>query len=159
MRQLNDLGYGQPGTGLVLSLVDNCYGPVSPVERTRLEAEFKEALYNRYGLLFNSLLVVTNMPIGRFGSGLKDQAILVEYHSRLEDSFTPQAVAGLVCRYLISVGYDGRLYDCDFNQALGMEIDSPASSSIYSFNPSELLDRKIRFGPHCFGCTAGGGSS
>ena len=159
MRQLNGLGYGHLNTGLVLNLVHNCNGPVSPVEHTRLEAEFKEALYTRYGLLFNSLLAVTNMTIGRFRSRLKDQAILEEYIRRLKNSFTPEAVASLVCRYLVSVGYDGRLYDCDFNQMLEMEVASPTSSSIYSFNPSALLVRKIRFGTHCFGCTAGGGSS
>ncbi len=159
MRQLNALGYGLPDTGLVLDLVHNCDGPVSPVERVHLEAEFKKTLSARYGLLFNSLLTVTNMPIGRFRSRLKAQAVLEEYTRRLENSFSPEAVASLVCRYLVSVGYDGRLYDCDFNQMLEMEIASATLPSIYSFNLSALLDRKIRFGPHCFGCTAGGGSN
>jgi radical SAM/Cys-rich protein len=159
INQLNALGYGLPDTGLVLNLVYNRDGPVSAVERALLEAEFKKALFARYGLSFNSLLTVTNMPIGRFRSQLQEQAALEEYTRRLESSFSPEAASGLVCRYLVSVGYDGRLYDCDFNQMLGMEISSAAAASIYSFDYSALIKRKIRFGAHCFGCTAGGGSS
>jgi radical SAM/Cys-rich protein len=158
MRQLNSLGYGQLNTGLILNLVHNCSSPVSPVDKVRLEAEFKKALFNRFGIVFNSLMIVTNMPIGRFRSQLMDRAGLEEYTRRLENSFVPEAVDYLVCRYLVSVGYDGRLYDCDFNQMLEMEVNS-TSSSIYNFDASALLERKIMFGPHCFGCTAGGGSS
>ena len=157
MRRLNSLGYGHPESGLVLNLVHNCDGPISPDERDRLEIKFKEILSNRYGLVFNSLLAVTNMPIGRFHSHLKEQNTLKEYTRKLENSFSPEYVTGLVCRYLISVGYDGSLYDCDFNQVLGIKV-SGHSTEIYSFNSSELLTRKIRFGNHCFGCTAGGGS-
>ena len=159
IRQFNNLGYGQPNSGLILNLVHNCDGPISREGRVRLEAEFKKALFDRYGLVFNSLLVVTNMPVGRYRSQLETRGALEEYTGRLEKSFSPKAVDGLVCRYLVSVGYDGRLYDCDFNQMLGMEVSSPLSTSIYRFDSSALLHRKIRFAAHCFGCTAGGGSS
>jgi radical SAM/Cys-rich protein len=159
IRQLNTLGYGLPATGLELNLVHNCDGPVSLAERARLEAKFREALSVRHGLVFNSLLTVSNMPIGRFRSRLKDQFALAEYTRSLENSFSPEAVDGLACRYLVSVGYDGRLYDCDFNQMLDLEISSVVPASIYTFNLSALLDRRIKFGSHCFGCTAGGGSS
>jgi radical SAM/Cys-rich protein len=159
MRQLNSIGYGHPRSGLVLNLVHNCDGPVSPAERVKIETEFKEILAARYGILFNSLLAVTNMPIGRFRSGLMERNKLQEYMERLRNSFSKEASAGLVCRYLVSVDYTGRLYDCDSNQMLGMEVSSPAPASIYNFDLAALLDRNIRFGPHCFGCTAGGGSS
>ncbi len=159
MRQLNEVGYGLPGSGLILNLVHNCDGAVSPAERACLEAEFRRELAARYGLRFNSLLAVTNMPVGRFRSLLKDGGALEEYVGKLKKRFTPEAVAGLVCRRLVSVGHDGRLYDCDFNQMLGMEISGPAPASIYDVDLRALLGRRIRFGPHCFGCTAGGGSS
>ena len=159
IRQLNELGYGQSGTGLVLNLVYNCDGPVSATEHMNLETEFKKELFDRHGLVFNSLLVVTNMPIGRFRSRLRETGALEDYSAKLVESFSQSAVEGLVCRHLISVGYDGRLYDCDFNQMLGMEIAAPAPASIYNFDLPGLLNRRIRVGRHCFGCTAGGGSS
>ncbi len=157
IRRLNSLGYGHPDSGLVLNLVHNCDGPISPDEKDHLENQFRKILSSRYGLVFNSLLAVTNMPIGRFRSLLKKRDNLREYTHKLENSFSPESVKGLVCRYLISVGYDGSLYDCDFNQALGMKV-SGNSTGIYNFDSSALLTRKIRFGNHCFGCTAGGGS-
>ena len=111
-----------------------------------------------YGLEFNSLLAVTNMPIGRFRPLLKERGTLKEYLQRLETNFTPEFVADLGCRHVISVGYDGSLYDCDFNQMLGLKVTGE-SNNIYKFDLSALLSRRIRFGNHCFGCTAGGGSS
>jgi radical SAM/Cys-rich protein len=156
LRRLNELGYSRPGSGLVLNVVFNCDGPVSTAERASLEIEFKKELFEKHGVIFNGLLAVTNMPVGRFRSRLSEQGTLEEYITKLADSFDQSAVGSLVCRNLISVGYDGRLYDCDFNQMLGMEIEN---TSIFSFDISRLLDRRIRVGPHCFGCTAGGGSS
>jgi radical SAM/Cys-rich protein len=158
IRQLNSLGYGQPGSGLVLNLVHNCYGPVSLRERDKLQQEFKEALDSRYGLAFNSLMAVTNMSIGRFRSHLKKLNTLEEYTDKLKGSFSPEASDTLVCRYLVSVGCNGNLYDCDFNQALGIKVSGP-STSVYNLDASVLLNRKINFGLHCFGCMAGGGSS
>lgn len=158
IRQLNALGYGIPDTGFLLNLVHNCDGPISPAERIRLEAEFRKELSARHGLRFNSLITVTNMPIGRFRSGLRDLGALDEYTTKLLDNFNPVSVSGLACRHLISVGCDGRLYDCDFNQMLEMEITTTASTTIVNFDISVLLERRIRFGNHCFGCTAGGGS-
>lgn len=158
IQRLNSLGYGRPDSGLVLNLVHNSEGPITADEREKLETVFKEILLERYGLVFNSLLTVTNMPIGRFRSLLKERNILEEYNSKLEKSFNPVSVAGLVCRHLVSVGYDGSLYDCDFNQVLGLKV-SGHSTGIDSFDLSALLTRKIKTGNHCFGCTAGGGSS
>jgi len=158
LRKLNMLGYGQSGSGLVLNLIHNCDGPISSTDRTRVEDEFKKALSSRYDLAFNSLLTVTNMPIGRFKSRLKQDGTLEEYISRLVNSFRKEAIAELTCRYLLSVGCNGHLYDCDFNQVLNMEVSS-LSKTIDDFDLAALLGRKIRFGPHCFGCTAGGGSS
>lgn len=159
IRQLNSLGYGQPDSKLILNLVHNYEGPISKEGKDQLEEEFKKALFTRYGLLFNSLLVVTNMPIGRYRSHLQMRGVLEEYTRSLEDSFSPKSVDGLVCRYLVSVGHDGRLYDCDFNQMLGVEVSNPIPASVYRFDYTALLHRKIKFGTHCFGCTAGGGSS
>lgn len=157
IRHLNSLGYGRPDSGLILNLVHNCEGPISMDEKAYLESTFKEKLFAHYGLVFNSLLIVVNMPIGRFRNLLKEQYRLEEYRRELENEFNPESVDRLVCRYLISVGYDGSLYDCDFNQVLGIKI-SGHSTGINNYNSSALLKRKIRFGNHCFGCTAGGGS-
>ncbi|UCC16332.1 MAG: arsenosugar biosynthesis radical SAM protein ArsS [Dehalococcoidales bacterium] len=157
IRHLNSLGYGRPDSGLVLNLVHNCEGPISVDEKTHLEITFKKKLFTQYGLVFNSLLAVINMPVGRFRSLLKKQYRLEEYTRELENKYNPESIKGLVCRYLISVGYDGSLYDCDFNQVLGIKV-SGNSTGINNYNSSALLTRKIRFGNHCFGCTAGGGS-
>jgi radical SAM/Cys-rich protein len=158
MQRLNSLGYGHPDSGLVLNIVHNSDGPISTDERDQLETKFKEVLSDRHGLVFNSLLAVTNMPIGRFRSLLKERNTLKEYTKKLENNFNPGSVTGLVCRHLISVGYDGSLYDCDFNQVLGLKV-SGHSTGINNFDLPALLNRKIRLGNHCFGCTAGGGSS
>lgn len=159
LSRLNDLGYGQSGSGLRLNMVYNHDGPVSSAERAALEARFKQELLTGYGVRFNSLLAVTNMPAGRFRSRLRDGGVLKSYMGELRNSFHPEAAAGPVCRQLISVGHDGRLYDCDFNQTLGLPVAGGRHPDIFSFNARDLLDREIRFGDHCFGCTAGGGSS
>jgi radical SAM/Cys-rich protein len=159
LRRLNAAGYGLPGTGLRLDLVYNRDGPVSARERADIEGEFRGALAARYGLSFSSLLAVTNMPVGRYRARLRESAGLEGYIDSLENSFCPEAAASLACRRLVSVGWDGRLYDCDFNQMLRLGVAPPAPDSIFSFDLPALLARRIRFGPHCFGCTAGGGGS
>jgi radical SAM/Cys-rich protein len=156
LSMLNAIGYGRYGSGLELNLVCNRDGAVSPITKERLESQFRETLAVQHGVHFNSLLTVTNMPIGRFlgeygGNG-------GAYIDSLGDNFSDRSIADLVCRHRVSVGHDGLLYDCDFNQMLGLGL-SGGSASIYDFDLESLINRKIRFGSHCFGCTAGGGSN
>jgi radical SAM/Cys-rich protein len=159
IRQLNGQGYGKDETGLILNLVHNCDGPLSPAARASLESEFKEALHSKYGIVFNRLYCVTNMPINRYYSQLNQTKTYDQYMGWLVNAFTPEAARQVVCRSLISVGFDGRIYDCDFNQMLGMQIHQPEPATIFNFDYDALTNRRILFGPHCFGCTAGGGSS
>lgn len=159
LQRLNEAGYARPGSGLVLNIVHNHDGPISPEERQDLEDNYRRHLRPRYGIEFNCLLAVTNMPVNRFREGLEEEGAYAGYMERLTDAFSPSAVDDLVCRNLISVGYDGRLYDCDFNQMLGLQIRTPAPMTVFNADPEGLLHRRIRFGRHCFGCTAGGGSS
>jgi len=158
IRQLNALGYGKENTGLVLNLVYNAGGPVSPGDRAELEAKFKQEL-SRYNLIFNKLYAVTNMPINRFHYQLQQSGTLDEYMGALVAAFNPEAAREVVCRQLVSVGFDGRIYDCDFNQMLGLQITGNEPLTIFNCDFNSLTKRQIRFGPHCFGCTAGGGSS
>ncbi len=159
IRRLNELGYGQPYTGLVLNLVYNCDGPLLPTDRVGIEERFRQELMSRYDLVFNRLFCVTNMPINRFGNRLKQSDNYVDYMDKLVSAFSPAAAMQVDCRSLVSVGYDGYLYDCDFNQMLDMKITEAEPLTIFNFDPETLLGREIRFGPHCFGCTAGGGGS
>jgi len=159
VRRLNALGYGRDGSGLILNLVYNSGGPVLPSERLELEAEFKQELLERYGLSFNKLYAVTNMPINRFYSRLRQSGEYDEYMGRLIDAFSPEAAKEVVCRSLVSIGYDGRIYDCDFNQMLNLPVVNGKPLDIFNFDFESLLNRRIRFGSHCFGCTAGGGGS
>jgi len=159
LRLLNEHGYGREEGGLILNLVYNHNGPLCPDDRITIESEFKQELQSRYGIHFNKLLAVTNMPINRFRRQLEETGEYDEYMNRLAESFSPAATEGLACRSLISVGSDGRLYDCDFNHALGMQICEAEPMTVRNFDAEILLNRMIRFGSHCFGCTAGGGSS
>jgi radical SAM/Cys-rich protein len=159
MRCLNKLGYGQSNTGLVLNLVYNHDGPLLPTDRDELEARFRKELISGYGLIFNKLLCVTNMPINRFRKRLDQKDIYRDYMDKLVSAFSPAAAMQLVCRSLLSVGYDGRLYDCDFNQMLDMQITVIEPLTIFNFDLQTIIGREIRFGSHCFGCTSGGGSS
>jgi radical SAM/Cys-rich protein len=158
IRLLNAEGYGKEETGLILNLVYNSTGPVSPKQRVELEARFKEELSN-YGLTFNKLYAVTNMPINRFRAQLRQSGTYEEYMNSLLKNFNPEAARGVACRSLVSVGYDGRIYDCDFNQMLGMQITNSRPLTVFDFDLDALIERKIRFAPHCFGCAAGGGGS
>ena len=159
LRLLNEQGYGREEKGLILNIVCNRNGPLFPDDRTALEAEFKKELQSRHGIYFNKLFTVTNVPINRFRRQLEVSGEYNEYMNRLTKSFSEAAIEGLACRSLISVGYDGRLYDCDFNQALGMQICEAEPMTVHNFDTETLLNRRIRFGWHCFGCTSGGGSS
>jgi radical SAM/Cys-rich protein len=159
IRQLNALGYGMPGSTLQLGLVYNPPGAFLPTSQDQLEADYRRQLRDRHGIEFNRLFTITNMPIGRFANFLYVTGKLEAYMKLLVDSFNPDTQPILMCRSLVSVGWDGRLYDCDFNQVLGITNGTRGESiwDVTSFN--ELDERRIVTGRHCFGCTAGSGSS
>ena len=161
LRQLNVLGYGREGSGLVLNLVYNPVGPYLPAAQATLQADYRRELRAHFGIEFNQLYTITNMPINRFRLHLEKSGQYAAYMDKLLAAFNPQAAAGVMCRNLLSVGHDGMLYDCDFNQMLGLGIDGgPAGpATIFDFDLGALLRRRIRFGSHCLGCTAGAGSS
>jgi radical SAM/Cys-rich protein len=161
MRRLNAAGYGVEGSGLVLNLVYNPVGPYLPPAQGALEADYKRELEAKFGVRFNGLFTMTNMPINRFRLHLQKSAQLEAYMDKLLAAFNPAAAESVMCRTLVSVGHDGRIYDCDFNQMLEL----PAAGrdgrplSIFDFDFERVLGRRIRFGEHCLGCTAGAGSS
>lgn len=159
LQTLNSLGYGEKGTDLHLHLVYNPLGPSLPPLQQELELDFKEELMNRYGIQFNRLLTITNMPISRFLEDLQESNQVEPYYALLKKSFNAETVEEVMCRSLISVGWDGRLSDCDFNQMLDLPLHHDAPQWISEFNLSGLENRHIAVGPHCFGCTAGSGSS
>ncbi len=158
IKWLNALGYGcEPN--LPLSLVYNPVGPFLPSDQSRLEADYRRELKQRFDITFTQLLTITNMPIGRFWRDLCRQNRHEKYLNLLKKSFNPQTVEGLMCRHQISVDWDGRLYDCDFNLALRLPMGQGAPNHVRDFDPQLLARRKIISGMHCFGCTAGHGSS
>ncbi len=165
LQQLNAVGYGQPGSGLVLNLVYNPVGPYLPAAQASLQADYQRELRAQFGIEFNQLFTITNMPINRFAGHLKKSGQYEAYMAKLLAAFNPGAAEGVMCRSLISVAHDGRLYDCDFNQQLGLQAESAgagasaAAPSIFDFDFAALMQRRIRFGSHCLGCTAGAGSS
>ncbi|MCP4868652.1 MAG: radical SAM/Cys-rich domain protein [Proteobacteria bacterium] len=157
IRKLNESGYGR-GTGLKLDLVYNPGGPFLPPPAKKLEGDYKKRLFDDFGLHFDELITITNMPIKRFRHDLQRSGRLADYNQLLLDSFNPATVEGLMCRSLISISWDGQLYDCDFNQMLEMPLqDGRRLGDLKSF--SDLAGRPIVTAPHCFGCTAGAGSS
>jgi radical SAM/Cys-rich protein len=159
MKRLNALGYGKEGSGLLLNLVFNPVGAYLPPSQGEIETEFKRHLHERHGLEFNSLYVMTNMPINRFKHFLERAEIYDQYMTKLVNAFNPAAAEGVMCRSMISVGHDGSLYDCDFNQMLAWRVNHGAPHTIWDFDFEKLMARTIVFGAHCYGCTAGAGSS
>jgi len=158
IRRLNAAGYGVED-GVELDLVYNPGGPFLPPDQSELELAYQRELEAQFGISFTKLLTIANMPIGRFGAELKQRGQDRDYMDLLERSFNPETVDGLMCRHQISVGWDGTLYDCDFNLALGCAVDHGAPDHITKFDPDALSARRIVTGEHCFGCTAGSGSS
>jgi radical SAM/Cys-rich protein len=157
---LNEQGYGKPdGRGLTLNLVYNPVGAFLPAPQEGLERQFKKELEAKFGVVFNGLFTITNMPINRFKKDLERLGAYDEYMTRLVNSFNPAAARGVMCRSLISVGHDGRLYDCDFNQMLDLNLSEESGGTIFDFDLDRLLGRKIIFDQHCYGCAAGAGSS
>ncbi|MFO0698356.1 MAG: arsenosugar biosynthesis radical SAM (seleno)protein ArsS [Nitrospira sp.] len=159
LRRLNQLGYGRPNSGLGLNLVYNPVGAFLPPTQEAIEAQFKKELRNKHNIEFNRLYTITNMPISRFLEFLIESGNYDQYMTRLANAFNPAAAAGVMCRYTLSVGWDGRLYDCDFNQMLELPVDDGAPSHIRNFDAARLHHRRIVTRNHCYGCTAGSGSS
>ncbi|MBI4693293.1 MAG: arsenosugar biosynthesis radical SAM protein ArsS [Gammaproteobacteria bacterium] len=167
LRRLNALGYGRKDSGLVLTLVYNPQGPVLPPPQAQLQAEYRRELGSKFGIEFNALFALTNMPIQRFGSTLISKRQFGNYLALLKAHHQDEHMQHVMCRQLVSVDWQGRLYDCDFNQQLGLGIDSWAcmtQSSLRALHLRDLLDTNpagasIRVGEHCYGCTAGSGSS
>ena len=159
LQTLNRLGYGKPGTGLKLSLVYNPLGPSLPPPQAQLEDAYRQQLGDRFGIVFNQLYTITNMPINRFLEALTRDHGHDRYQELLIQNFNPATVDNLMCRSLVSVGWDGDLFDCDFNQMLKMTIRPGTPFHLRDFDASALATREIRTGRHCFGCAAGSGSS
>jgi len=159
LRELNTLGYGVPGTGLVLNLVTNPVGAFLPPPQAAAERDWRRELERRHGIVFTGLYTITNMPISRFLEHLDEKGQTEAYLARLAQAFNPAAAAGVMCRTTLSVGWEGTLYDCDFNQMLELPLVDGMPASIMAFDAASLATRPIALGPHCFGCTAGSGSS
>jgi radical SAM/Cys-rich protein len=159
LQLLNTLGYGRPDSGLALNLVCNPVGAFLPPKQEAIEVQFRKELRTRHGIEFNHLYTITNMPISRFLEFLVESGNYEQYMGRLANAFNPTAAAGVMCRYTISVSWDGTLYDCDFNQMLDLPVDHGAPAHIRDFDPGQLNQRQITTRNHCYGCTAGAGSS
>ncbi len=158
LRMLNREGYG--AGELELNLVYNPAGAFLPPDQKSLEADFKRRLEEDHGVRFDNLYAMTNMPINRFEKELRKKNIYDGYMEKLVNAFNPATVEGLMCRNMLSVSHDGRIYDCDFNQMLGMQARAGEKPlTVFDLDLGEAMGRKIRFGVHCFGCTAGAGSS
>ena len=158
LRKLNDAGYG---TRFSLNLVYNPVGPRLPGPQAELEADYRDALRREFGIVFNHLYTITNQPIARFAEDLRKQGRADEYMDLLIHHFNPATVDGLMCRSTLSVGWSGEVYDCDFNQMLGMQLRHPNGKGLFlwDIDPAHLDGRDILTGQHCFACTAGCGSS
>ena len=162
LRRLNAVGFGWEGSGLELDLVYNPLGPSLPPAESELEAEYAHRLLQEHGIVFSRLLTITNMPIRRFAHALARDGELDAYMQLLVESFNPVAAGAVMCRDLVSVGWDGALYDCDFNQmlALGLVSEGKDTRTIWDVDSfEELSGRAVATDGHCFGCTAGAGSS
>ena len=187
LRRLNALGYGRSDSGLVLNLVSNPVGAFLPAAQAALERDWKRELKRRYGIEFNRLYTITNMPISRYLEWLEQSGNTEMYLTKLVGAFNPATVDGLMCRYTLSIGWDGRLYDCDFNQMLDLGVAASGAQTVFDLiaglksratgdahgtgdapgdgpggaagGLAALIGRRISTGPHCFGCTAGAGSS
>ena len=158
LQMLNEAGYGKENTGLILNLVYNPAGAFLPPLQQSLEKEYKQALMQHYGIAFNNLFTITNMPISRYLDYLLTTGNYETYMEKLVNAYNPVAAANVMCRNTISIGWDGYLYDCDFNQMLELKVNGN-SRHISEFNGEDLNKREIIIGQHCYGCTAGAGSS
>jgi len=162
LRKLNALGYGAPGSALELDLMFNPAGAFLPPKQAAIEQQFRRALEREHGVSFNHLYTLTNMPISRFLEFLLASGNYAAYMERLAGAFNPEAARNVMCRTMVSVGWDGTLYDCDFNQMLALPLeghDAGAPAHVRDFDAVRLGTRRIVTRNHCYGCTAGAGSS
>ena len=159
LSRLNAIGYGDPRTGLVLNLVFNPQGPSLPPNQQALEADYKRVLGERYGIVFNELFALANMPIQRFGATLISKNQFHDYMRLLEGAHRDDNLDGVMCRTLVSVDHEGYLHDCDFNQMLRLPLGGKGRAHLRDLLADDLEGRRIRVAGHCFGCTAGQGSS
>ncbi|MCP4580422.1 MAG: radical SAM/Cys-rich domain protein [candidate division Zixibacteria bacterium] len=159
LRIFNELGYGGSGSPLLLNLVYNPGGASLPGDQISLENDYRNILIERFGIEFNNLFAITNMPIGRFKNNLISDGTYDKYMNLLVESFNSRSAQQVMCRNLISISWDGKIYDCDFNQMLDLACDHGAPSHIVNYTPGAMVNRRIVTGNHCFGCTAGAGSS
>jgi radical SAM/Cys-rich protein len=159
LRALNRLGFGTKSDDLKLNLVYNPTGAFLPPAQSAIEEEYKRELAGRFGITFNRLYTFTNMTIGRFREFLIRTNAFEKYMEKLISAFNPETIDGIMCRHLLNVGWDGRLYDCDFNQLMGLPVQKTYAQHIQDFDDALLREREITFGDHCFGCTAGQGST
>lgn len=163
LRQLNAHGYGQPDSGLILNLVYNPLGPILPPDQVALEAAYQAELAARYAIVFNRLLALANMPIQRFGSQLMSKGQFVPYMDLLKSAHRDENLAAVMCRNLISVDWQGYVYDCDFNQMLKLPLGAngpgPGHTHLADLLDRDLTGTQVRVADHCYGCTAGQGSS
>ncbi|MDQ3806301.1 MAG: arsenosugar biosynthesis radical SAM protein ArsS [Acidobacteriota bacterium] len=157
--RLNAVGYGRQGSGLTLHLVYNPVGAFLPPAQEAIEKDFRRELAARHGVEFNRLYTITNMPIRRFLDYLRRSGNEERYMRKLVEAFNPSTVEGLMCRRLVSVDWTGRLYDCDFNQMLELGVPPGLPQTVADFDPARFAGRRVSTGAHCFGCTAGAGSS
>ena len=155
---LNDVGYGKAESGLILNLVYNPAGAFLPPAQNALEIEYKKELRNRFGIEFNHLFTITNLPVSRYLDFLVQSGNYESYMEKLVNAYNPSAAVNVMCRNTISIGWDGYLYDCDFNQMLDLKVGGK-SNHVSSFDVQALASRDIKVGQHCYGCTAGAGSS
>lgn len=160
--RLNQLGYGCPDSALPLTLVYNPTGPALPPPQKRLEDDYRRELRTRYGIEFTQLFTITNMPISRYLADLWEHGQFDGYMHKLVEAFNPATVGGLMCRSMLSVDWLGNLFDCDFNQMLALPVSHSRATNVLDLDASaieQLPQRRIVTGKHCFGCTAGAGSS
>lgn len=159
LQMLNEVGYGKEGTGLTLNLVYNPSGAFMPPSQEGLQRQFKRKLKKDFDIEFNELFAITNIPISRFLDFLIASENFDGYMERLVEAFNPCAAEGVMCRNTISIGWDGYLYDCDFNQMLELKVAVSGKQHVKDFDVDQLMKRDIIVNQHCFGCTAGSGSS
>jgi radical SAM/Cys-rich protein len=159
LRRLNDHGYGQPDSGLIVNMVHNPGGADISGPQSCLESQYRQTLKEQYDVCFNHLLCLANMPIGRFLQYLLNTGNYTDYMNALAGAFNPLAIERVMCKTTLSVARDGSLHDCDFNQMLGLTTDHGAPDNILAFDFKKLSHREIVTGNHCYGCTAGAGSS
>jgi len=159
LKMLNEVGYGVEGSGLNLHLVYNPSGAFLPAAQETLEAEFKRQLKRKYDITFNYLFAITNLPVSRFLDYLIESNNYESYMTKLVEAYNPEAASGVMCRNTISIGWDGYLYDCDFNQMLELKVAGSVPKHIKDWDLEPLNNRSIVLNQHCYGCTAGAGSS